>query len=64
MLDLGIKRIGELAIIECNGRIVRSEAAFKLRKAVLCRSPCVTGCNSLVRFEHSRLPRCMKSGPS
>jgi anti-anti-sigma regulatory factor len=36
MLDLGIKRMGELAIVECKGRIVRSEAAFKLRKAVLC----------------------------
>ncbi len=36
MLDLGIKRIGALAIVECKGRIVRSEAAFKLRKAVLC----------------------------
>jgi anti-anti-sigma regulatory factor len=36
MLDLGIKRKGELAIVECKGRIVRSEAAFKLRKAVLC----------------------------
>jgi hypothetical protein len=36
MLDLGIKRIGELAIVECKGRIVRSEAAFKLRKAILC----------------------------
>ena len=35
MLDLVIKRIGELAIVECKGRIVRSEAAFKLRKAVL-----------------------------
>jgi len=36
MLDLSITRIGELAIVECKGRIVRSEAAFKLRKAVLC----------------------------
>lgn len=36
MLDLGIKRMGEPAIVECKGRIVRSEAAFKLRKAVLC----------------------------
>ena len=35
-MDLGIKRMGELVIIECKGRIVRSEAAFKLRKAVLC----------------------------
>jgi anti-anti-sigma regulatory factor len=36
MLDLGIKRMGELAMVECKGRIVRSEAAFKLRKVVLC----------------------------
>ncbi|MGA8439431.1 MAG: STAS domain-containing protein [Candidatus Sulfotelmatobacter sp.] len=36
MLDLGIKRMGDLAIVECKGRVVRSEAAFKLRKAVLC----------------------------
>jgi anti-anti-sigma regulatory factor len=36
MLDLVIKKIGELAIVGCKGRIVRSEAAFKLRKAVLC----------------------------
>jgi hypothetical protein len=36
MWDLGIKRIVELALVECKGRIVRSEAAFKLRKAVLC----------------------------
>ena len=34
MLDLGIERIGELGIVECMGRIVRSEAAFKLRRAV------------------------------
>ena len=34
MLDLGIERIGELAIVECGGRIVRSEAAFELRRAV------------------------------
>ena len=34
MLDLGIERIGELGIVECIGRIVRSEAAFKLRRAV------------------------------
>src|SRR5215472_19031302 len=34
MLDLGIERIGGLGIVECRGRIVRSEAAFKLRRAV------------------------------
>jgi len=34
MLDLGIDRIGELGIVECIGRIVRSETAFALRRAV------------------------------
>ncbi len=34
MLNLGIEKIGELAVIECHGRIVQSEAAFKLREAV------------------------------
>ena len=34
MLDLGIERIGELAVVECKGRVVRSEGAFKLRRTV------------------------------
>jgi anti-anti-sigma regulatory factor len=34
MLDLHIEKIRALALIECEGRIVRSEAAFKLRDAV------------------------------
>jgi anti-anti-sigma regulatory factor len=34
MLDLHIEKIGELAVVECEGRIVRSEAAFNLREAV------------------------------
>ena len=33
MLSVHIENIGELAVIECEGRIVRSEAAFKLREA-------------------------------
>ena len=33
-LDLHIEKIGELAIVECEGRVVRSEAAVKLRDAV------------------------------
>ena len=33
-LTVNIKNIGEMAVLECKGRIVRSEAAFKLRKAV------------------------------
>lgn len=34
MLGLGIERIGKLAVVECKGRIVSSETAFKLRRAV------------------------------
>ena len=34
MLALRIEKIGELAVVECKGRVVRSEAAVKLREAV------------------------------
>jgi len=34
MLSVHIDNIGDVAVIECEGRIVRSEAAFELRKAV------------------------------
>jgi hypothetical protein len=34
MLDVHVEKIGELAVVECEGRVVRSEAAFKLREAV------------------------------
>jgi len=34
MLSVHIENIDDLAIVECEGRIVRSEAAFKLRQAV------------------------------
>ena len=34
MLSVHIENIGEMAVVECEGRIVRSEAAFKLREAV------------------------------
>ena len=34
MLRVVIEKIGEVAVVECQGRIVRSEAAFKLRKLV------------------------------
>jgi len=34
MLSLAIENIGDLAVIACDGRIVRSEAAFQLREAV------------------------------
>ena len=34
MLSVYIENIGDLAVVECEGRVVRSEAAFKLREAV------------------------------
>jgi anti-anti-sigma regulatory factor len=34
MLALHIEKIGELAVVECEGRIVRSEATVKLRETI------------------------------
>jgi anti-anti-sigma regulatory factor len=34
MLSVYIENIGEMAVIECEGRIVQSDAAFQLREAV------------------------------
>ena len=34
MLSVSIENIGDLAVVECEGRVVRSEAAFRLREAV------------------------------
>jgi anti-anti-sigma factor len=34
MLNVTVDRIGELAVIECEGRIVQSDSAYKLREAV------------------------------
>jgi len=34
MLSVHTDNIGEMAIIECEGKLVQSESAFKLRKAV------------------------------
>ena len=38
MLSVHMENIGEMAVIECEGRIVRSEDAFELRKAVNSQS--------------------------
>jgi anti-anti-sigma factor len=38
MLSVHIENIGEMAVVECEGRIVRSSAAFELRKAVTLQS--------------------------
>jgi len=37
-MSVHIENIGEMAVIECEGRIVRSEAALELRKAVTLQS--------------------------
>jgi anti-anti-sigma regulatory factor len=35
MMNLSVENIGDLAVVQCEGRIVvQSEAAFKLREAV------------------------------
>lgn len=35
MLSIHIEKIGDLAIVECEGQIAKSDAAFKLRQAVM-----------------------------
>jgi anti-anti-sigma regulatory factor len=35
MLGVHIDKIGNMAVVECEGRIVRSESAFRLREAVI-----------------------------
>jgi hypothetical protein len=34
MLSVHIEKVGDMAVVECEGRIVGSEAAFILRNAV------------------------------
>ena len=34
MFNIHTDKIGDMAVVECEGRIVRSDAAFKLRDAV------------------------------
>ena len=38
MLTVTVENIGDLAVVECAGRLVQSEAAFKLRQAVTSQS--------------------------
>lgn len=38
MLSVHIENIGDMAVIECAGRIVQDDAAFKLREAVTLQS--------------------------
>jgi anti-anti-sigma regulatory factor len=38
MLTLNIENIGDMTVVECKGRIVRSDAALKLREAVISQA--------------------------
>jgi len=38
MAHVNIEKLGELRVVECDGRIVRSEAAFALRDGVTSQS--------------------------
>lgn len=38
MLNTHIEHVGDMALVECDGRIVQSEAVFQLRDAVLSQS--------------------------
>ena len=38
MVHLNIEKLGELRVVECDGRIVRSDAAFALRDGVTAQS--------------------------
>jgi hypothetical protein len=53
MLNVIVENIGELAVVECEGRIVQSEAAFKLREAVTSQT------DARLLYLNSR--RCMPS---
>jgi len=38
MFKVSVDKIGQMAIVQCDGRIVQSEAAFKLRDAVTAQT--------------------------
>jgi len=38
MLTLRVENLGDLAVVECKGRIVRSDSVFRLREVVLAQA--------------------------
>ena len=38
MFNLMVEKIGNVAVVHCKGRIVRSDAAFRLRRAVTAQT--------------------------
>ncbi|MGH9497903.1 MAG: STAS domain-containing protein [Terriglobales bacterium] len=51
MLDIHTERINDVAVVECDGRIVQSDSAFKLRNAVLLQNDVHT-----ILLDLSRVP--------
>src|SRR5262245_26902509 len=37
MVSMNVEKLGELSVVECEGRIVRSDAAFALRYSITCQ---------------------------
>ena len=35
MFSIHIETVGDMAVVQCEGRLVQSEAAFRLRNAIL-----------------------------
>ena len=44
MLSVTVENIGELAVVECEGRIVQREAALKLCEVVTSQHRCPNCC--------------------
>ena len=38
MISVNVEKLGDLSVVECDGRIVRSDAAFSLRDSVISQS--------------------------
>jgi len=38
MINVSVEKVGDLSVVECDGRIVRSEAAFALRDSVTAQA--------------------------
>ena len=38
MLNVTVAKMGELAVVGCEGRIIQSESAYKLREAVISQT--------------------------
>ena len=44
MSNIHVDKVGDMAVVECEGRFVRSDEAFKLRDAVARRPMLMSSC--------------------